>query len=99
MMCEETEWERERSQKAAEAIRELSNYVNGNHGAYKPLVEAMREEHRTLQQAMTGFMLAWFCDLASRRESEYDLRNEASVRLAKKIVEKFEEMQWGLPLI
>jgi hypothetical protein len=67
------------------AVEALSNVAN--HGASgKEFVESMANEHRTLQQAMTGLMLAWFKHLAALPEGHYDLRNEASVRIAKKIM-------------
>ena len=49
----------------------------------------MSREHRTLQQVMTGLMLSWFEHLASLSDKpgHYDLRNEASVKVAKKVME------------
>jgi hypothetical protein len=48
----------------------------------------MSREHRTHQQSVTGLMLEWFKYLASLDENHrYDLRNEASVKLAKKIID------------
>lgn len=90
--------ERQMNDEAKAAIRALSDYVNRYHDM-KPLVEAMSHEHRTLQQCMTGFMLKWFLHLSELGENWYDLRNEASVKVARKIVSQIEEVKWGLPLI
>lgn len=57
----------------------------------------MSREHRTLQQGFTRLAVAWILDLAKREH--YDLRNEASVTLAKKIVEKVGSEGFCLPFI
>lgn len=79
-----------RETKEREAMRDLvrafSNVANRS-TASKLFVEEMSYEHRTLQQVMTGMMLAWFTHLAGLTGAEYDLRNEASVHTARKIVE------------
>ena len=50
-------------------------------------VEELSRTHRTLQQAATGVMVGWFIHLASLREKGYfDGRNEASVKLAERII-------------
>ena len=90
--------DRKKEQEANDCIRALSNYVN-HYSDFQPLVQAMACEHRTLQQMMTGFMLKWFIHLSELHENWYDLRNEASVKIAKQIVNNVEEVKWGLPLI
>jgi hypothetical protein len=77
----------ERAQKAAaqQAVRVLSDYVNNMGHDPKAFVEALSREHRTLQQSATSLMLAWFEHLSKLEDGWYDLRNEASVQVAKKI--------------
>lgn len=59
-------------------------------GGIKPFIDVLSEQHRTEQQRFTKFMWAWFVNLASLGEGEYDGRNEASVKLAKKIMQLLE---------
>lgn len=62
-------------------------------------IQELSYGHRTLQQSFTRLCLAWLKHQASDfRNGNYDLRNEASCRLANNIVEKFSE-QMHLPLI
>lgn len=76
--------EQQERQEITDAVEALSRIANRS---LSPaiFVEAMSREHRTLQQSMTGLMLAWFKHLAN--ETHYDLRNEASVRMARKVME------------
>jgi len=81
-----------------EAVQSVSHIVNayGNEEV-DFFVKQMSRQHRTLQQAFTRICQAWFLHLASLEESHYDLRNEASVELAKKIKVTLENNH--LPLI
>jgi hypothetical protein len=73
----------EAEQKVADAIMQ---HVNG-HGLHpEGVVSAMARDHRTLQQHMTRLAVEWFEYLAALEPGQYDLRNEASVQLAKAIV-------------
>ena len=66
----------------------------------KLLVATMHNEHRTLQQAFTRFVLAWLVHLAELKEGHYDGRNEASVRIARKLLEGVDvKYDLHLPLI
>jgi hypothetical protein len=96
---EETEYERADRKEAEALVEAFSRYVNqGRRTRY--IVEALLREHRTLQQSMTGAMLAWIVYLASLKEGwNWDLRNEAAVKIAKQIVEKVPDVKYGLPLI
>lgn len=47
--------------------------------------EAMGREHRTLQQTFTGVVFSWINHLANTEY--YDLRNEASVKTCKRLVQ------------
>jgi predicted metal-dependent hydrolase len=59
------------------------------HGSViKDAIATMAHDHRTLQQTFTMLCLAWLRHLASLTDRDYDLRNEASVLLAKEIVER-----------
>ena len=83
-----------------EVVNALSNFANGmmqSHG--NEFIQCMAREHRTLQQSFTGLCLKWLTHLASLKEFEYDGRNEASVKLAKEIMEKVPRANYGLPLI
>lgn len=83
---EQTEREQLERDMVRDAVRLLSRIANSG-ASTKMFVEEMSREHRTLQQVMTGMMLAWFNHLAKLADEEYDLRNEASVKTARKIVE------------
>ena len=67
---------------------EVSNFLNSMSSDNKTedFIKEMRKDHRTLQQSFTRLCLAWINDLAEREH--YDARNEASVKLAKKIKEE-----------
>ena len=71
---------------AQEAVRKLTSFVNRG-GAPNDFVAALRMEHRTLQQGVGRCMVAWIEYLSSLEEGFYDLRNQASVELAKQIVQ------------
>lgn len=62
-------------------------------------VKTMARKHRTLQQSFTRLCIEWFEELAMRTEDEYDLRNQASVELAKLFVEKIPPEKRTLPYI
>lgn len=68
-----------------DVAKALANVVNRGATA-QMFITYLSQEHRTLQQKITGIMLAWFAYLAALPEDQYDLRNEASVRIARKIV-------------
>ena len=88
----------EDKQQIKQAVQSVSHIVNayGNEEV-DFFVKQMSRQHRTLQQAFTRICQAWFLHLASLEESHYDLRNEASVELAKKIKVTLENNH--LPLI
>jgi hypothetical protein len=82
-----------------EVVRVVSVLINtmGDGDVISKFVEAMSREHRTLQQGFTRLVVAWILDLAHREH--YDLRNEASVMLARKIVELVGKGNLCLPLV
>ena len=87
--------DKEEIKKAVQLVSHIVNaYGNEEVEFY---VKEMSREHRTLQQAFTRICQAWFLHLAGLDESHYDLRNEASVELARKIKVTLENNY--LPLI
>ena len=77
-----TDWDLKKKEEVGAAVRALSDCAN--HSCPSQLfVWFMSQEHRALQQSMTGLFLAWFEHLATLDEYQYDLRNEDSVRFAK----------------
>ncbi len=82
-----------------DAAAYIASYLNviGDGEDIAAFVAAMREEHRTLQQGFTRLVVAWLHDLAKREH--FDLRNEASVKLARKLLEGKDEFDTHLPLI
>ena len=65
---------------------EMSNFINSSGTTdFKEFVEAMGDEHRTLQQAFTKVTLMWLAHLAELPEHGYDGRNEHSVVVARQV--------------
>lgn len=89
----------DQEKKAQELSAALTSYVNA-FGYDKPaLVKAITSEHRTLQQQVMNVMLAcmekWADDYKC---GYYDLRNEATCKLAVKIIESIKDDKY-LPYI
>jgi len=83
-----------------ELANSISNWVNRHSKRDFPsLMQLLAQDHRTLQQKFTAVCLAWFVHLATLEDYWFDLRNQASRDIAKKIVANVEEVKWGLPLI
>lgn len=60
----------------------------------------LKGQHRTLQQAfMRGVIMPALRYFASLKESEYDLRNEASVMLARRMIDAADSESSSLPLV
>jgi hypothetical protein len=71
---------------AREVSRTLNSFCHDE--TIKEFVDTMVCEHRTLQQTFTKLCVEWFKALAEdHNASRFDLRNEASCKLAKLIVE------------
>ena len=69
--------------------RLLDEFVNG-HGEreWKEVAkEITTRVHRTLQQRIMGLFIATIESWAAKTPDQYDLRNEATVKLAKKIID------------
>lgn len=71
---------------AHELAQQISRYLNtmGN-DRLSGLVEELGRDHRTLQQKFTRLCMLWMEHLAGQQH--FDMRNEASVMLARKIME------------
>ena len=54
----------------------------GDSGRLNKLVDLMSKDHRTHQQNFTRLMLEYLKNIA---DNEYDLRNEASVKVAREL--------------
>lgn len=74
---------------AAELVRLMDEYVNshGDSDFAKVAEEVTTRVHRTLQQKLMGLFVAVIASWAAKTEHQYDLRNEATVKLAKRIIE------------
>lgn len=84
----------ERMQDNVRAISDAANALARN--SCKQFAEMFAREHRTVQQNFTSLCVAWLEKLA-KPDTYYDLRNEASVMLAREFVEKVQNR--GLPYI
>lgn len=92
--------------KAVETFGEsFSVFVNRWSGETDLLADYLSTQvHRTLQQGIMRFCMAYIREQAKKPENHYDLRNEGTVLLSKFIVEKLKEAEaggkyYGLPLI
>jgi len=92
-----TEWERKEVDDMKNAVMSLSD-ISARSSSKKLFVDNLALDHRTRQQCMTGLMLEWFKHLASLNDYNYDLRNQASVLLAKKIIDAIGENGYVPPL-
>jgi len=70
----------------AEKLCKSLNCMGGEEATALGFADGMTQEHRTLQQAAFRLVMSW---IRNHAEAKYgcDLRNEASVKLAKRIVE------------
>jgi hypothetical protein len=75
------------------AVSDAANAITSN--GCKEFAQMFSREHRTVQQCYTRMAVSWLEELAEQKN--YDLRNEASVKLAREFVEKVKER--GLPYI
>lgn len=88
----------EQEREAIKAYETVSRFLNGRNAS--DLIQAIARDHRTLQQAFTGVCVAWFNHLAALTEGQYDLRNAASVDLARAVTKTTEwEEKSRLPYV
>ena len=101
-------WERERAKREreekdeakrlAQGLTKFLNVMGQDKQRIALLVSELAREHRTLQQSVTALAVGWLEDLAAP-ERRFDARNEASVLLARKLLEGTDEFDRHLPLI
>ena len=75
---------RSEGQEVARAVSKLLN--NYNSTERKVFIDEMSRDHRSLQQSFTRLCVDWLRNLAEREEGRFDLRNEASVKLAREVL-------------
>jgi hypothetical protein len=83
-----------------EVARVLSNFVNGIGNKVEDVVAHLAQDHRTLQQGITKFCVAWLeeCD-RKHKVVDYDLRNEASAELGMYFVSRISPKERAMPFI
>ena len=86
---------RDNETSARELAKNITSELNSFGFNYEAFFSQMNCEHRTLQQSFTRLCMRWFEHLAS--VEHFDGRNEASVMLARKIME--ENKDWCLPMV
>ena|ERR1035438_4726519 len=72
-----------------EIANKVADYINGCRTS-KYFIDGMNNQHRTLQQSFTRLCVDWIEHLASlngKGGDFYDLRNQASVKFAKRLTE------------
>ncbi len=86
---------------ACEAQNSLSRFVNSMSFDPQWFVQAELSDHPTLQQSFVRLIVAYLFALAEFEPYEYDLRLEASVKLAKQFKQAVEDgtINAGLPYI
>jgi len=70
---------------------QMTNFVNSFGNKNKEFIEAMCNEHRTLQQSFTRLCLQWIEHCATD-EYRTDGRNEATHKVSKQLVERYQEL-------
>jgi len=82
--------------------KQFSDFVNSfsNDDIQFVAVDQMTREHRTIQQNMMKFFMKFVDEMAKQAdEGRYDLRNEASVKLAQHIRDNTPPEVKALPYI
>ena len=91
------DYEIEEGKREAEA---LSRFLNCIGFRIEDVVEHLARDHRTIQQRVTKFAVAWLERCAKMQaDGEFDGRNAASVELGKKFVERTTEQERAMPFI
>jgi hypothetical protein len=90
----------EKTDEAKLTATALSRFVNSYGNKVEDLVQHVAMDHRTLQQGVTRFCVAWLAECAKMQQTgNFDLRNEASVKLGKAVMEKTTPQERALPFI
>jgi hypothetical protein len=91
------DYENEEAKRAAEA---MSRFLNGYGIRVEDVVEYLARDHRTIQQRVTKFAVAWLERCAKMQtDGEFDGRNAASAELGKKFVERTTGQERAMPFI
>lgn len=81
---------------AQELAQKISTFINGaSSDDIESLAQEMVYDHRTLQQRTFSLFL---CYCLKMKQNDFDLRNEASRNIAKKLMDERGDM-WKLPNI
>lgn len=92
--------ENEMSSEAQKTAETLSGFVNCYGNSVRDLVKVLSGEHRTIQQGITKFCVAWLEECNRKHNAgNFDLRNEASCQLGKAFVERTEPRERAMPFI
>jgi hypothetical protein len=75
----------EEKKKVKTVVEALSNFVNNYSCPNREFAKQVMNEHRTLQQGMMRLFIATIEEWA--KQEYYDLRNEDTIMLSRKIVE------------
>ena len=85
---------------AKELAEAMSRYVNGIGNPVEDVVEHLSQDHRTLQQGITKFCVAWLERCAHKHlDGDFDLRNQASAELGAKFIERMTSQERAMPFI
>ena len=85
---------------AKELAEALSHFVNGMGHRVEDVVKHLSGDHRTLQQGITKFCVAWLEECARKyKNRDFDLRNEASAELGQAVVERTTPAERAMPFI
>jgi len=66
--------------------KELSNFVNNFNCDVDGFVREITNQHRTLQQNAFRLFMRCIVEWANRDDCQFDLRNEATVKICKEIM-------------
>ena len=83
-------------------VKVLTDFVNRFDHDHKEFAEELSRQHRTLQQGATRLFMDWMKSVYDKdidRPETYDLRNEATVKLARKMFDTLDESDFYLPCI
>jgi hypothetical protein len=86
-MTEPRDWRKESEDNARAAAKVLSDWANGMGHSNQAFVQAVMQEHRTLQQQMFEVMLA--CVDAWAKSEHYDARNAYTILKCREIMSLF----------
>lgn len=86
-MPEERDYWEKSNEQAREVVKAFSAWVNGMGHKNAAFVEAVMQEHRTLQQQMFEVMLA--CIEAWAKQEHYDARNEYTIKKCREVMTLF----------